>query len=128
MGYDFKTSPRPTIEEPLGISFPGSTWAESGKANWVGHLVNQLKDRTSLLVYNFARGGDTTEGVERQIKREFIPGLVDTTEELLQRELEPELQTSDTVWNSADTLFSTATTLSLKYLPILPRSQVFGSA
>ncbi|EKM55345.1 carbohydrate esterase family 16 protein [Phanerochaete carnosa HHB-10118-sp] len=107
VGYDFKTSPRPTVDQPLGVPFPGSTWAEPEKANWVGHLVTRFEDQTRLVVYDFAKGGDTTEGVERQIKQEFLPNLVDDTEKgLLQGNLDKELRTSDAVWNSDDTLFT----------------------
>lgn len=56
-------------------------------------------------MYNFACGGDTTEGVEKQIKKEFIPGLVDDTADL-QVGFDPELRTSDAIWAGSDTLFS----------------------
>ena len=109
VGYNFKTSPPPNIDEPLGVPFPGNTYAEPGKANWVGHLVTRLKDETKLVVHDFAKGGDTTEGVERQITREFLPSLTDNTADyLLQENLDKELQTSeaDTIgWKGNDTLF-----------------------
>lgn len=92
VGYDFKTSPRPTIEQPLGVPFPGATWAEPKKANWVGHLVTRLKKQTSLVVYDFAKGGDTTDGVDRQVTKLFLPGLVEGTEAK--------------VWDPSTTLFS----------------------
>lgn len=76
--------------------------------------MTRLKDLTSLLVYDFARGGDTTEGVERQIKREFIPGLVDDTMDM-QTGLDPELQTSDAIWAGSDTLFSKDAVYSFTY-------------
>ncbi|GJE87150.1 carbohydrate esterase family 16 protein [Phanerochaete sordida] len=113
VGYDFRTSPLPSVDEPLGVPFPGLTYAEDGQPNWVGHFVTRLKDQTRLVVYDFARGGDTTDGVERQIKREFLPNLADNVAKgLLQNNLDRELQTSDTVWNSNDTLFGAAFNLS----------------
>ncbi|KAJ3557005.1 hypothetical protein NM688_g1712 [Phlebia brevispora] len=91
VGYNRK-SPHPTLEEPLGVPFPGMTWAEPGKANWVGHLVNRLKSKgTKVLVYDFALGGDTVDGVKRQIHREFLAELAS------QPEWAP--------WTSSDTLF-----------------------
>lgn len=90
--YDFKTSPRPTIDQPLGVPFPGSTWAEPQKPNWVGHLVTKLKEQqTSIIVYNFAHGGDTTDEVDGQINKIFIPGLV--------------VNRAERVWDAATTLF-----------------------
>ena len=89
------------------MPFPGKTYAEPEKANWVGHLVTRLRNQARLIVYDFARGGDTTEGVERQIRREFLPNLVgDTADGLLQGNLDEELRTSNAVWKGDDTLFS----------------------
>lgn len=65
------------------------TWAEADKPNWVGHLITKYcphprfdpaKEEQSqeyrdhaLLVYNYARGGDKVDGVQRQIQRFFLP-------------------------------------------------------
>ena len=95
VGYDFKTCPRPSEDEPLGVPFPGSTYAEHGHPNWVGHLVYRLRDRTRLVVYDFAKGGDTTEGVERQIEQEFLPNLAG----------QPPPPDGTRVWSADDTLF-----------------------
>jgi hypothetical protein len=75
VGYD-KTCPHPTVENPLGVAFPGTTYSEPDTPNWVGHLVTRLKSQDqSVLVYDFGLGGDTVHGVERQIKKEFMPEL-----------------------------------------------------
>lgn len=74
-----------------------------------------------MLVYDFARGGDTTEGVERQIKNEFIPGLVDDIADL-QVGFDPELRVSDAIWAGSDTLFSKdAEYHSIYYIEYSPR-------
>ena len=92
VGYD-RSCPHPTLEEPLGVPYPGTTWAESGKPNWVGHLLNKLQRRQiSPLVYDFARGGDTVDGVERQIEQEFMPELAE--------------RPSWAPWENSDTLLS----------------------
>lgn len=81
------------MEQPLGVSFPGYTWAEPGTANWVGHLVTRLKDqRIGVLVYDFGRGGDTVDGVERQIQEQFLPELA--------------LHPAWAPWSAGDSLFS----------------------
>ncbi|KAH9843044.1 uncharacterized protein C8Q71DRAFT_233062 [Rhodofomes roseus] len=73
VGYDYR-SPHPTLENPLGVEFPGYTWAEPGKANWVGHLITEHA-LSPMLVYDYALGGDRVDGVRRQIERGFIPHL-----------------------------------------------------
>lgn len=78
------------------MPFPGSTYAEHGHPNWVGHLVYRLRDRTRLVVYDFAKGGDTTEGVERQIEQEFLPNLAD----------QPPPPDGTRIWSANDTLFA----------------------
>ena len=75
IGYDH-TFPHPTLEQPLGVPFPGTTWGESDKANWVGHLVTRLRDQQQgVLVYDFAHSGDTVDGIERQINNLFLAEL-----------------------------------------------------
>lgn len=73
MGYTSR-SPHPTLEQPLGVDFPGNTWAEPGKPNWVGHLAIQ-RTPSPLLVYDYGLGGDRVDGVRRQVEKEFIPHL-----------------------------------------------------
>ena len=71
VGYSPIVHPPPTEGDPLGIGFPGLTWAENGQPNWVGHLVTNYPP-APLLVYDFARGGDTVIGVRGQIERGFM--------------------------------------------------------
>lgn len=68
MGYDHN-SPPPTRENPLGVEFPGDTWAEPDQPNWVGHLITNYSVNPALLVRDYAVGGDTVAGVKRQIQR-----------------------------------------------------------
>ena len=78
VGYAKGIAP-PTPERPLGIKFPGMTWAEKDDEgndlpNWVGHLVTS---RTSagnpLLVYDYAVGGHTVSGIRTQVQTVFLP-------------------------------------------------------
>ncbi|RPD55355.1 hypothetical protein L226DRAFT_468947 [Lentinus tigrinus ALCF2SS1-7] len=96
VGYDIQ-SPHPTSENPLGVDFPGITYCEPGKPNWVGHLVLQVnagRDNTNaLLVYDYAIGGDRVDGVGRQIREQFLPTLA------------PKPKWAP--WTSSDTLFVT---------------------
>jgi len=84
---------KPTAANPLGIEFPGHTWNEIDKPNWVGHLITKYTPgsrfkpgqplskqdpqwaKSPLLVHDFARGGDTVDGVRRQVERSFLPDL-----------------------------------------------------
>ncbi|KZV69485.1 carbohydrate esterase family 16 protein [Peniophora sp. CONT] len=70
--YNGTKSPHPTPQEPLGVPFPGRTWASinGDDANWVGFIVNTIADeRKDLLVYDYAVGGDRVESLERQVGR-----------------------------------------------------------
>jgi len=67
-----KDTPSPTDDNPLGIEYPGITYAEEGKPNWVGFLAT-VYNASSLLVYNYALGGATVEGVVDQVERNFLP-------------------------------------------------------
>src|ERR1700749_2149466 len=70
--------PRPTVDSPLGIPWPGHPWTEEGEANWVGDLHAFLtkprsptsKSRSNplhpVMVYDYARGGDTVYGLAQQ--------------------------------------------------------------
>lgn len=58
----------PSVEEPLGIAFPGITMTDGGP-NWVGHLVH--KRQPPILVYNYAKSGHTIDGVKQQRLRFF---------------------------------------------------------
>lgn len=63
----------PTKEEPLGVEYPGSTYAEWGKPNWVGYLVKQFSSGQDILVYDYAIGGQLVNGVINQIDKFFLP-------------------------------------------------------
>ncbi|GLB34892.1 hypothetical protein LshimejAT787_0204570 [Lyophyllum shimeji] len=92
VGYD--DAPRDCVStalQPLGVPFPGSTWNEPDLPNWVGHLVTKYFPRPRfipagveqdaaylerpLLVYDYAKGGDTVTGVRRQIQSRFLPSV-----------------------------------------------------
>ncbi|KAI9067916.1 carbohydrate esterase family 16 protein [Trametes sanguinea] len=104
VGYNSR-APHPSPERPLGVDFPGETWCgtidkEQNKVtyepNWVGHLVELVRaqrNESSLLVYNYALGGETASGVKRQIEEEFVPHVA----------TRPEWAP----WTPEDTLFAT---------------------
>jgi hypothetical protein len=71
------------------VTYPGVTYAEPGKPNWVGHLV---KSRPSKLVYDYARGNDFVSSLERQIIYQFLPNVA--------------RKPSSAQWEPDDTLFS----------------------
>lgn len=91
IGYDY-TSPHPTRERPLGVEFPGTTYAEPGEPNWVGYLITQYNPNPGLLVYNFAKGGSRVSNVKNQIERQYLEYLAK----------KPDWAP----WNADDTLFS----------------------
>ncbi|EIW61069.1 uncharacterized protein TRAVEDRAFT_120349 [Trametes versicolor FP-101664 SS1] len=86
VGYNSK-APRPSAENPLGVKFPGETWCGhydgatntiTCEPNWVGHLLQLIQDQRahpSLLVYDYALGGDRVDGVHRQVHKDFLPHL-----------------------------------------------------
>jgi len=65
VGYN-PTYPHPTRESPLGIKFPGLTYNEADEPNWVGHFVTNYSPNPDLLVYDYAVGGATAQGVKGQ--------------------------------------------------------------
>ncbi|KIL69811.1 carbohydrate esterase family 16 protein [Amanita muscaria Koide BX008] len=89
--YDLAQTNVPDALQPLGVTYPGITWNEVDKPNWVGHLIAEdcpghryrpFHDETGqdlqymsspLLVYDYARGGDTIAGVQHQIRTAFLP-------------------------------------------------------
>jgi hypothetical protein len=75
VGYDSR-SPHPTPENPLGVEFPGFTWTRtSDDPNWVGHLITEYCPRPSVLVYDYAVGGDTVHGIKHQVRYHFMRSL-----------------------------------------------------
>ncbi|KAH8116759.1 hypothetical protein DFH11DRAFT_1505237 [Phellopilus nigrolimitatus] len=76
VGYN-PQSPAPSAAEPLGVPFPGKTYTEPGTANWVGYLAREFcpsgsGDAEPLLVYNYAQGGQTVNGVRLQAENQFL--------------------------------------------------------
>ncbi|KAJ7187241.1 hypothetical protein C8R46DRAFT_1059212 [Mycena filopes] len=82
VGYSPQDSPAPSAEEPLGVKFPGITFADDGQPNWVGHLVKDFAPNddddgspAGLLVYDYAQGGSRVHDVRRQIQDMFVPHI-----------------------------------------------------
>ncbi|KAJ7740135.1 hypothetical protein B0H16DRAFT_1676394 [Mycena metata] len=78
VGYSHRDHPVPSADEPLGIKFPGVTFAEAGQPNWVGHLVKEFaasNKSASPLVYNYAYGGSRVHDVRFQIQDVFVPHI-----------------------------------------------------
>jgi len=80
---------RPSVEHPLGLAFPGSTF-NFPDANWVGYLIKKYGpeprfepgatpsatyQERPFLVHDYARGGDTVDGIRRQVEKEYLPGV-----------------------------------------------------
>lgn len=93
----------PSAINPLGAPWPGQTYNEDDKPNWVGHLITKYcpqpryvpkgykedasKDKPALpspdisfkqnpiLVYNYATGGHTVLALKDQIERQFLLGF-----------------------------------------------------
>jgi hypothetical protein len=110
VGYLIRTHPHPTPSNPLGIPFPGETYAtqrqlwrrvaSEEQPNWVGHLITKYSPGTnyrkgtkpeganllanlvpskdhapsdsSLVVFDFAKGGATITDVKSQISKQFV--------------------------------------------------------
>ncbi|KAJ3478447.1 hypothetical protein NLI96_g9750 [Meripilus lineatus] len=72
VGYNHR-SRHPTPTEPLGVDYPGNTFAEYGSPNWVGYLVKEFFPEQEILVYDFAVGGQLCSGVIHQIQTGFLP-------------------------------------------------------
>ncbi|KAJ8698972.1 hypothetical protein PTI98_005619 [Pleurotus ostreatus] len=104
VGYS-NQSPHPTSEHPLGVPFPGYTYAEDGQANWVGHLITEHGPQSAsqdpasgpspVLVYDYAKGGATVHGVVQQVNDGFL--------RVGSAGWKPEWAR----WNSNDTIFMT---------------------
>ncbi|KAJ7263074.1 hypothetical protein C8J57DRAFT_1334618 [Mycena rebaudengoi] len=93
VGYDYTTSPTPTREEPLGIRFPGVTYAEPNEPNWVGLFVTNHSPNPNLLVYNYSKGGSRVYNVKSQVEEMFLRHFGNIS--------------SQSQWTSSDTLFMT---------------------
>ena len=75
VGYRGKSNSRPTLENPLGVPFPGLTWNESDQPNWVGHLLNKRDTDEPLLVFDYAIGGHTVDGIRQQVRLSYIKDI-----------------------------------------------------
>ncbi|KAI0336551.1 hypothetical protein GY45DRAFT_1315944 [Cubamyces sp. BRFM 1775] len=74
VGYEYnKVTTYPTDDAPLGIEFPGVTWAEPAMPNWVGYLITEYSPYTKLLVYDYAVGGHSVQDVRKQVQVNFLP-------------------------------------------------------
>ena len=97
----------PSPLNPLGVSYPGETFCY-GEPNWVGHFVTkyspgsnfiphtELDERgtavpSSIVVFDYAVGGDAVQGVRTQISRQFFGHIA----------CKPDWA----AWTSQDTLF-----------------------
>ncbi|KAJ7471185.1 hypothetical protein B0H11DRAFT_2159096 [Mycena galericulata] len=94
VGYNYNQASVPTYDQPLGIEFPGTTFAEVDEPNWVGHLItNYCPSENQLLVYNYAMGGARVYIVNNQIQVMFRKQIAE--------------KPYWAPWTSADTLFIT---------------------
>ncbi|KAF7368880.1 Thermolabile hemolysin [Mycena venus] len=71
VGYDYTDASIPSDDEPLGVEFPGATYAEPDEPNWVGHLITNYAPANQLLVYDYAKGGARVYSVKNQIQVMF---------------------------------------------------------
>ncbi|KAJ3801352.1 hypothetical protein GGU11DRAFT_769883 [Lentinula aff. detonsa] len=81
----------PCAAKPLGVDFPGNSllmWNEHGTPNWVGHLITKYTPEprykpdvdeqdegytdNPILVYDYAVGGSTIDGVKHQVGSFFL--------------------------------------------------------
>ncbi|KAI0065396.1 hypothetical protein BV25DRAFT_1821796 [Artomyces pyxidatus] len=92
VGYDARC-PKPSSENPIGLPLPGITYNEPDKFNWVGHLITSYcNNRSDILVYDYAIGGQTVSGVCNQVDRQFLSSIG------------PKIGKA---WNASDALFVT---------------------
>ncbi|KAI0077245.1 hypothetical protein K474DRAFT_1707544 [Panus rudis PR-1116 ss-1] len=75
VGFVTTGCPNPTERHPLGLPYPGITWAENDKPNWVGYFVKEFNKDRSLLVYDYAVGGDVVRNMVNRVDRLFIPKI-----------------------------------------------------
>ncbi|KDR70197.1 hypothetical protein GALMADRAFT_103353 [Galerina marginata CBS 339.88] len=109
LGFNYALD-HPSPSQPLGIPFPGMTF-NPPDPNWVGHLITKYCPEprfdlsagddnqdpayveSALLVYDFAIGGHTVDGVRLQVSNYFLPKLG--------------TKPPWAPWNAEDTLFIT---------------------
>jgi len=74
VGYSSDPNSPPTDENPLGVEFPGQTWAEEDAPNWVGYLATEF-NKSRLLVFDYALSGAIARDLcHRQVERSFLKG------------------------------------------------------
>ncbi|KDQ09579.1 carbohydrate esterase family 16 protein [Botryobasidium botryosum FD-172 SS1] len=74
VGYNSDLCTPPSDENPLGVVFPGQTYAEDDAPNWVGYLATEF-NKSRFLVYDYAVGGAVTRHLRfEQVEREFLKG------------------------------------------------------
>jgi hypothetical protein len=98
VGYQYTNSSIPSYDQPLGVEFPGATYAEPDEPNWVGHLITNYAE-SQLLVYDYAMGGARVYIVKNQIQVVF--------------KLQISQRPAWAPWTADDTLFSECAILNL---------------
>lgn len=78
---------------PLGVVYPGNTYAEPGQPNWVGYLATEFAPNSPrpLIVFDYGKGGSTVKDVVGQVREQFTSDIGD----------KPEWAK----WTASDTLF-----------------------
>ncbi|KZS92110.1 hypothetical protein SISNIDRAFT_474841 [Sistotremastrum niveocremeum HHB9708] len=70
-GYDIDEV---TEDNPLGVEWPGNPFCETNQPNWVGYIARDRKESDNpLLVFDYAVGGHTVQGVINQVNDYFTP-------------------------------------------------------
>lgn len=99
-GFNITTGPLPDAENPLGNPpFPGYT--TSGGANWIDYLISEHNIST-LLSYNFAYGGATTDA---SIVAPFLDTVLSFVDQVREFNGSIASHPSTAPWTSDNTLF-----------------------
>ncbi|CAE6380245.1 unnamed protein product [Rhizoctonia solani] len=61
--------PVPTDLNPIGVPYPGVTWIDG--PNYLGYTTVKY-NQSRLLSYDYAMGGNTVQGVRKQIMEDFL--------------------------------------------------------
>lgn len=93
------SSTKPSASNPLGNPpLPG--WTASGGLNWVGFLASQF-NRSTLLTYNFAYGGATTDAA---LVTPYAPTVLSFVDQVTQFSDSIASHPSYAPWTAANTL------------------------
>ncbi|KAK3346881.1 putative cellulose-binding GDSL lipase/acylhydrolase [Lasiosphaeria hispida] len=99
-GFDI-ASTKPSASNPLGNpALPG--WTASGGLNWVGFLASQF-NATTLLTYNFAYGGATTNA---SLVVPWKPEVLSLVDQVAQFSGSIASHPAYAPWTAADSLFA----------------------